>query len=144
MTSKLKFDTKETYIFTKIVLERSDTLSNEKLDFIRRFCDTKGVHLSNQEKDILYKILKDPQKYNGYISRLFSERNSGKDYRGRWETITEWQYKIVIDTALTFYERFRHQCDDGYDQSEHWDWENATKITDMKKIREILKNIKLE
>jgi len=114
-----------------------------QLDLIRRYCDTTGIRLSRYEKDLLCKILENPESYDGYTSDIYEENGSGKDYRGSWDSTTKWQYRINVFPTLSIDERYRHACD-GYIQDEHWEWRNAWHITNTRKIIKILKQIEHE
>ena len=116
---------------------------SDQLSLIREYCDTTGVHLSSSEKDLLCKVLEDPGRYDGFTSEERSEENSGRDYRGRWESSSTWQYRINVDSELSIDKRFKHECD-GYDQDEHWDWSNAWHITDVREMLEMLQEIEDE
>ena len=114
-----------------------------QLNLIRNYCDTTGIRLSSFEKDLLCKVLENPAKYDGFTSSLLTRTNSGKDYRGRWDSLTEWQYRIKINSTLIIEQRYRHSAD-GYVQDQYWNWENAWHITDTRKIIKILQEIKSE
>ena len=114
-----------------------------QLDLIRRYCDTTGIRLSRYEKDLLCKILENPESYDGYTSDIYEENGSGKDYRGSWDSTTKWQYRINVFPTLSIAERHRHACD-GYIQDEHWEWRNAWHITNTRKLIKILKQIEHE
>lgn len=118
-------------------------MPNYQLDLIRQYCNTTGIRLSSYEKDLLCMVLENPTRYDGFTSRLFSEPNSGKDYRGEWDSLTEYQYRIHIGSTLTIDQRYRHSCD-GYVQDQHWEWPNAWHITETRKILEVLKKIESE
>ena len=107
---------------------------DDRLNLIRKFCNTEGVRLKNDAKDLLIKILSDPDKYNGFTSELYEERNSGKDHNGRWESYTTYQYHINIGSMLSIDEDYSNECD-GYEQKE------CHHVTDVKRIIEILKKI---
>lgn len=115
-------------------------MAKNQLDLIRRYFDTTGMHLSSMEKDVLCKVLENPQKYNGFTSALYTERDLGKDHRGRWSSTTNKQYRVNVDSNLSIDERWRHECD-GYEQNEHWDWNNAWHITEIRRIANILMGI---
>ena len=118
-------------------------MPNYQLTLIRQYCDTARIHLSRYEKDLLCKILENPEKYNGFTSELYTETDSGRDYRDTWTSETNKQYRILIDSTLRIAYRYRHCCD-GYNQDQHWAWENAWIITDAREIVNILKEIESE
>ena len=118
-------------------------MPSSQLELIRQYCDTTGIRLSSEEKNLLCRVLGDPGRYDGFISQLYTEERDGKDYRGRWDSTTEWQYRIIIGSKLTIDQRYRHSCD-GYVQDEHWDWRNAWHITETRKILKILQEIEHE
>ena len=114
-----------------------------QLQLIRQYCDTSGMRLSNVAKELLCKVLENPSRYDGFISELHTENASGRDYRDTWDSTTEWQYRININSELSIDKRYRHSCD-GYTQDEHWAWPNAWHITDLRRIIEILTEIEYE
>ena len=118
-------------------------MTNSQLDLIRQYCDTTGIRLSSAEKDLLCRVLEEPGKYNGFTSQLYREEKEGKDYRGRWDSTTEWQYRILIGSSLTIDQRYRHSCE-GIVQDEHWEWRNAWHITETRRILQILQEIRHE
>lgn len=118
-------------------------MPNYQLTLIRQYCDTAGTRLSSHEKDLLCKILEDPERYNGFTSKLYTETDSGRDYRDTWTSVTNWQYRILIDPSLRIAHRYRHCCD-GYNQEKYWAWKDAWIITDARKIVNILKEIESE
>jgi len=118
-------------------------MMTSQLNLIRQYCDTTGIHLSSTEKELLCKVLENVARYDGFISGLYEENNSGKDYRGRWDSTTNWQYRINIDSTLSIDKRYRHSCD-GYIQDSHWNWYNAYHVTDTREIIKILQEIELE
>ena len=118
-------------------------MSDNQLTLIRAYCDTSGLHLSIYDKELLCKILEDPERYDGFTSELYTDETSGKDYRGRWDSVSNWQYRINIDTELSIDKRCKHECD-GYVQDDHWDWDNAWHITDVREMLEILQEIEYE
>lgn len=95
-----------------------------QLNLIRQYCDTTGYHLSSDEKDLLCMVLENSARYDGFTSELYETRDEGKDFRGRWDSTTNWQYRINIDSTLSIDKPFKHECD-GCIQDEHWDWYNA-------------------
>ena len=115
-------------------------MPNPQLELIRQYCNTAGIRLSGDEKDILCKVLENPARYNGFTTQVYTIPGSGKDYRGRWDSTTKKQYRINIDSTLSIDERYYHSCD-GYVQDEHWDWDNAWHITDTRRIIEVLREI---
>lgn len=91
-------------------------MADKRLEEIRQYFDTVGKRLSDDDKDLLCNVIDNSEKYNGYASSVFEEHNSGKDYRGRWESQTETQYHINIDeSSFSVDEDYHHSCDDGYD-----------------------------
>lgn len=118
-------------------------MPDKQLSLIRKYCDTTGRRLRSEDKKLLCMILEEPKKYNGFTSKLYTKSDSGRDYRDTWTSITQWQYRIVIDSVLRIEERYMHSCD-GYDQDAHWTWENAFRITDVRKIANILREISSE
>lgn len=117
-------------------------MASTQLDLIRRYCDTTGVHLNSQEKDILCMVLENPSKFDGFISKHYVSRDSGRDYRGWWDSTMEWQYRINIDSRLSIDEQCRHEAD-GYVHG-YWGWENAHNITNIRQILKILFEIESE
>ena len=122
---------------------KGETMFNNQLELIRQYCDTSGIHLHQSEKDLLCMVLENPNRYDGFTSELKTEEKSGRDYRDTWDSLTEWQYRSNIDSELSIDERYRHCCD-GYNQEEHWDWDNAWHITELRRIIEILEEIQPE
>lgn len=118
-------------------------MPDNQLETIRRYCDTSGYRLNGYEKSILCSVIENPSRYNGFESRLFQESNSGRDYRDTWDSLTEWQYRILIDSRLRIKKRYRHSCD-GYVQDDHWSWSSACEITDTREIIKILQEIESE
>ena len=118
-------------------------MSDYQLDLIREYCDTAGMRLSGSEKDLLCKVLENPSQYDGFTSELIVSENSGKDYRGRWDSIHKTQYRININDVLSIDQRDYHESD-GYVQDQHWEWEDAWHITDTRVILRILKEIEHE
>lgn len=119
-------------------------MSNSQLDLIRQYCDTTGIRLSSYEKNLLCMVLENPRRYDGFVSKLYEKRVPGKDYRGRWASIENWQYRINIDSALSIDKRYRYEVDDGFLQDEHWEWYNAIHITGTRDIIKILEEIECE
>ena len=124
-------------------LQGGITVHDYQLDLIRQYCDTTGIRLRDYEKDLLCLVLENPARYDGFESKVYTEENSGRDYRDTWDSLTEKQYRISIDPNLSIYERYRHSCD-GYVQDAHWDWCNAWHITDTRRIIKILQEIEEE
>lgn len=119
-------------------------MQNNQLSLIRRFCDTTRVRLSSAEKDLLCRILENPSKYDGFESEEHKEYNEGRDYRGRWDSVTKWKYRINIDSALSIDEQYMHSAD-GYVQDKYWgSWNKARRITEIRRIIEILQEIENE
>lgn len=118
-------------------------MPGSQLDLIRQYCDTTGIRLSSAEKDILCKVLENPTRYNGFTSGVYTQHDSGKDYRGRWDSTSNWQYRININSTLSIDKRSRHEAD-GYVQAGHWDWRNAWHITKTREIIKILQEIEPE
>lgn len=114
-----------------------------QLELIRQYCDTTGIHLSNAEKDLLCLVLERPDEYNGFISEVHKDTGSGRDYRDTWNSVTEHQYRININSTLSIDHRYRHVCD-GHVQDKYWDWGNAWHVTDTRDIITILKEIEQE
>ena len=119
-------------------------MPSDQLNLIRQYCDTTGIRLSSYEKGLLCMILENPSRYDGFTSKVYVEEDSGRDYRDTWSTCTKDQYRINIDSSLSIDHRHRHQCDDGFDNNAHWDWNNAWHVTDTRQIIEILKKIETE
>ena len=120
-------------------------MRERKLDLIRRYCDTTGMRLSEADKDLLCMILENPGIYNGFTTRVYEKPNEGRDpYKGRWHSTTNWQYRINIGSTLSIDERYRHACDDGKLNADHWSWSNAYHITDLRRIKDILWEIRNE
>ncbi len=118
-------------------------MPDNQLELIRCYCDTSGYRLNGYEKDLLCRVLESPGRYNGFESRLYQEENSGRDYRDTWNSLTEWQYRIFLDSCLRIKKRYRHSCD-GDVQDEHWTWADAWEITDTREIIRILQEIESE
>lgn len=119
-------------------------MANSKLDFIRQFFDTRGKRLSDSDKDLLYKILKDPGQYNGFTSQVFRENRSGKDYNGEWFTSIESQFRILFtDFGLKLMKVSELKCDDGY-HSGSMDWKDAFEVTDIRSILDAFRQMGLE
>ena len=78
-------------------------MTDGRLQLIRQYCDTTGVRLNDDEKDILYKILEYPSYYDGFESSIFEERGFGRTYNDTWNSITRHQYRICIDDELSIY-----------------------------------------
>lgn len=122
---------------------RVDNMS--KLDLIRQYCDTSGVHLKSSEKDLLCKILENPYQYDGFTSSLKTDTDSGRDFRDTWTSATYTQYRINIDSrGLSIDERYKHTCSDGYENDRNWEWENAYHFTAIRDILRCLKAIASE
>ena len=119
-------------------------MPNDQLNLIRQYCDTTGIRLSSYEKDLLCRVLENPEKYDGFTSQLYTDSNSGKDYRGRWESTTQWQYRIHINSRLTIDKRYRHSSDDGYVDERFWSWSNPGHITRTRDIIRILQEMEPE
>lgn len=114
-----------------------------QLELIRKYSNTKGRRLKDDEKNLLCKILENPKKYSGFVSKLYEEKVEDRDYRGSWTLTTNWQYRIDIDDVLSIVKRYRRKCD-GLVLESYWDWENAQRITDIRDILTILKEIESE
>ena len=70
------------------------------------------------------------------------EHGEGKEpYHGRYTTCTKDQYRINIGSSLSIDHIHSHECDDGFENTSHWDWNNPWPITDTRGIIEILKDI---
>lgn len=121
-------------------------MAKNQLEFIRQFLNNeKRVRLSGAEKDLLCKVLENPLRYNGFKSDIHLRSEEGRDpYKGRWHSTSEWQYRINIDSTISIDERYRHICDDGYINDDHWTWRNAWHITDTREIVKILQEIEPE
>ena len=115
-------------------------MADNRLELIRKFLDTKGTRLSNDAKNLLSKVLENPSKYDGFKSKLFTEHNSGRDFRDTWDSVRQWQYRIRFKPRFSIDQRQMHSCD-GFVQNAHWDWENAFNITNPKDIVRILKEM---
>ena len=73
------------------------------------------------------------------------EHGEGKEpYHGRYTTCTKDQYRINIGSSLSIDHIHSHECDDGFENTSHWDWNNPWHITDTRGIIEILKDIESE
>ena len=118
-------------------------MSNYQLDLIRQYCDTTGIRLSGYEKELLCKVLENPEEYDGFESNIYSEERSGRDYRDDWDATSYWQYRINIDSTLSIDERYKNVCD-GVIQDARWDWDNAWHVTDTREMVNILKEIESE
>ncbi len=118
-------------------------MSNYQLELIREFCDTAGVRLSSHEKDLLCMVLENPVKYDGFESSILIDPREGKDYRGRWDAASYWQYRINIGDELSIDQRYKNESD-GVIQDRHWSWESAYHITDTREMVNILKELELE
>jgi hypothetical protein len=115
-------------------------MGDSKLDIIRKIIKTDGLRLKEDEKDTLFSIANDPSKYDGFVSKVFTRKDSGKDYRGPWDSESKYQYKIRTSPKLQIDKRFMHECD-GVKQDKHWDWDNPWQITDVREIIKILREI---
>ena len=118
-------------------------MKDNQLTLIRQYCDTTGIRLKGYEKDLLCKVLENPEKYNGFTSELYTKSDSGRDYRDKWTSTTKWQYRININSNLSVDYRYYHYCD-GFEQDKHWEWDNAWHITETRRIIKILKEIENE
>lgn len=119
-------------------------MGNNQLDLIRQYCDTSGVHLSSSEKDLLCMVLENASRYDGFTSSIYTETDSGRDYRDTWTTATYTQYRINIDSMLSIDQRYRHTCSDGYDNDRHWEWYNAYHFTEIRDILRCLEAMRAE
>ena len=115
-------------------------MADEQLDLIRQYCDTSGIRLSSDKKDLLCKILENPRYYDGFTSPVYGDSYGGKDHNGRWSTSEKTQYRINIDSELSIDKRHLLICDDGY-ESGSWDWNDAYRFTDLRDIVQILQEI---
>ena len=115
-------------------------MADKRLELIRKSIDTKGTRLADDAKNLLCKVLENPSKYDGFMSKIFTRPNSGRDFRDTWNSLTEWQYRIITSPKFVIYRRQRHSCD-GFVQDKYWDWENAGKIEDLKGIVKALKEM---
>ena len=119
-------------------------MKSSQLDLIRQYCDTTGIRLSGSEKDLLCKVLENPAEYDGFESKEYREDREGKDYRGRWDSVTKRKYRINIDSSLSIDEQYMYAAD-GYIQDEHWgSWSKAWHITETRECIRILKEIEHE
>lgn len=114
-------------------------MTDQQLDLIRQYCDTTGTHLSKEDKELLCTVLENPELYDGYVSQVYTEDNSGKDYNGRWESSSSHQYRINIDSDLSLDYRYKHECDDGYLNDTQWN--NPRHITEIREIIKMLRKI---
>ena len=116
-------------------------MSDYKLELIRQYCDTTGIRLRDYEKDLLYKVLENSGRYNGFESSIFEARDSGRDYRDTWSNYEKRQYKIAIDYGrLHIYERYYLSVSDGY-TNDRWNWSDAEDITDTRLILKCLQEM---
>lgn len=72
-------------------------MTDKRLTLIRQHCDTSDMHLSSENKDLLCKILENPEKYNGFTSSVIKTLREGVDAEGNWEADVFTQYMILID-----------------------------------------------
>ena len=120
-------------------------MRGSKLDLIRQYCNTAGMRLSEDDKDLLCRILENPDEYDGFESRVFEQTFEDRDpYHGRCHVTNNWQYRINIDSKLSIDKRYRHACDDGDLDEENWDWDNPIHITSLRSIKKILWEIEDE
>lgn len=116
-------------------------MADSQLELIRKYLDTSGQRLAGWEKDSICRVLVDPSYYDGFTSEVFTEVDEGKDFNGRWRTVTQCQYRINIDSGLSIDCRSKLECDDGYERTSTWDWDNAYHTTDAREIACILNKI---
>ena len=81
--------------------------------------------------------MENPEYYDGFRSDFYEERNSGRDYRDTWDSVTTEQYIINIASELSIDEFYAYECD-GERQSAKWH------ITDIRQILKILRKIEYE
>ena len=112
-------------------------MPNYQLALIRQYCDTTKYRLSPEEMDLLCKVLETPAKYDGFISRVYTENDEGKDYRGSWAASTTQKFRIDIDSKLSIHEWYRRIVDGDEDRYE-------CDHTDTRQILNILKRIENE
>jgi len=111
-------------------------MADKRLKSIRSYFDTTGIHLNNDEKDLLCNVINNQDRYDGFESSVYEEHASGKDYNGRWESSTKTQYKINIDeNDFTVDEHYDHQCDDGYENKQDY------KLTGVRDVLRALRNM---
>ena len=113
-------------------------MASDQLNLIRQYCNTSGIRLRSEDKDLLCKVLENPGYYDGFTTREFVESEEGKDFNGRWSTTTRWRYRINIDDTLNIDKWYKLSCDDGYRREEECN------ITDTRRIVEILREIRNE
>lgn len=138
-----KFDIVLTSEEVDKIYEEDNNLLNNQLQFIRQYCDTSGVRLNQKEKDLLFMILENPSRYNGFTSKVYKISGSGRDYRDTYSYTTCYQYRIKIDSRLSILERYKNSSD-GKIQDDRWEWYNAGSITDIRSILSILQKIQDE
>ncbi len=115
-------------------------MAYDQLQLIKRYCNTSGIHLNSFQKDLLCRVLEDPNHYDEYETPVYYKRDSGRDYRDTWVTEDEWQYRINIGATLSIDKRFRRKVD-GDILDRNWSWATAWHITDIRSILDILREI---
>ena len=116
---------------------------DNQLQLIRQYCDTSGVRLNQKEKDLLFMILDNPSRYDGFTSKVYKPSGLGRDYRDTYSYTTCYQYRIEIGSKLRILERYKNSSD-GNKQDDRWEWSSAGKITDIRTILRILQKIQDE
>ena len=116
-------------------------MADMKLGLIRQYCDTSGCRLSESDKDLLVGILKDPTRFNGFVSDILEEKSHGRNYKGEWNTLELKQFKLLIgEGGLKLLEVYKLECDDGYSRG-NMDWDDAFEVTGLRRILTCLREI---
>ena len=116
-------------------------MSDKRLVFIKRFCDTAGTRLKSGEKDLLVSVLKNPGKYDGFESREIIQKIHWRDFRDTYLTETRDQYRISFGDGLLKILHRSYDATDGEVFVDRWDWAKALEITNLRQIIGILKKI---
>ena len=118
-------------------------MSDNQLQTIRQYCDTSGVRLNQREKDLLFLILENPSRYDGFTSKVYKLSGPGRDYRDTYSYTTCYQYRIMIDSKLSILVRYKNSSD-GIIQDDRWEWSRAGRVTDIRDVLRILQKIQDE
>lgn len=109
----------------------------DQLQLIKQYFDTTGVRLNQREKDLLCRVLGNPGQYNRFTSSIITTTDSGRDYRGTWDSESRDQYRIDFCGYSMTVTRIHWHCADGYEQRANWNWGNPFYIA--RDVREVLK-----
>ncbi len=110
---------------------------DQRLELICQYCDTSRTRLYSSEKDLLCMILEDPHRYDGFVSRVYEEEESSRDYRDTWHRRSTNQYTIYTMPNLRIDQYSTNSCD-GYVS------ETTYHITELREIIKILRLIEDE